>query len=376
MNERETNAYSQQIIDAIAQVKEIDSSELDLRIRYGKHERLVFGELASGEWRDEVTEDRANLILTALAKPAIAHNDDNFDQRSMLEISNHGEVLFRQERDGTVSANNVQLQATLTSTSMVWQDTTQQQISQMPNSNSKAFLQSLIQDLSQPGQLALQTVELTGKGLERVGQWLASRPEAIRAHYAAKAAYEVFEQGYARTAERSYEHHGFKVQLQGRNQLTLSDTTTGQELLRFKAEKALFGDIKLTILAKSEGGISGQQYQAITQMGQDMEGVRGSEIAEARHAQRSAAFASAARMVTQFNQTNDFHGKHFRIQTEQDSLTITAKDGRGVIYQEQDNQIQSRLEQQDFRRFAQAMKLAQVQQTQIQERTQPQLEIG
>lgn len=374
MNKIEPNAYSQQIIDAIAHSKGIDLTELDLRIRYGKNERLIFGELASGDWRDEVTEDRATLILAALAKPAITDAQNNCDQRSMLEISSHGDVLFRQERDGTVSINSVQLQTELANP--FWQDTAQQQVSQMPDSSSKAFFHSLVQDLSQPGQLALQTVELAGKGLERVGQWLASRPEAIRDHSAAKAAYEVFEQGFARTGERSYGHHGFTVQLQGRNQLTFSDTTTGQELLRFKAENALFGDPKFTILAKSELGISRQQYQAIDRMARDMESVKGSEIAEARHAQRSAAFASAARMVTEFNQTNDFNGKHFRIQIEQDSLTITAKDGRGVIYQEQGDQIQSRLEQQDFRRFAQAMQLAQAQQTQIQERTQSQLEIG
>ena len=554
MNQHQT--YSQQVLDAIATRQGVDLPDLDIRIQYGKNGRIILGELASGEQRNEVNQDRAELILSALEKPAV----DGFDlspysgRKPMLEIINKGETLFRQERDGTISINALcheqelsqkvtlesSVQAELSSSDIVmaarrvaqaaeelmnplwqekpattvaeigsytlhldrdtltvskdenvlvqivdgqiqpsqevtsgdvqafegwarngegiweeqkvlledmpsfmWQANSQvsetseshhtnalevakQQIAQLQESNSKAFFQSLFEDLSKQAVQAVQqnlssdqfrttqkmvvegaktafqtvkqglesdqfktfqkqtaqalqdraekAIETAGHGLERAGQWLTSRPEAIREHRAARTAYELFEQGFARTQEHRYELNGFNVELQGRNNFTLRDAVTNQELLRFKAEKLLFGEPRITILSKAEAGISHEQYQAIDQVRQDIESVRGSQIAEARHAQKSAAFGSAARMVAEFNETNDYSGKHYRIQISQDSLTITTKDGRGTIYQQQGDQVKSRLEQQDFGRFAQAIKTIEQQQPNLSE--QRQVEIG
>lgn len=550
MNQKQT--YAQQVLDAIAHLQRVDATDLDIRIQYGKNGRIILGELASGEQRNEINQDRVDIILSALTKPAVdgiaeLHNN----RKPLLEISNKGETLFRQERDGTVSINTLcpervpaqrtilaspaqtalsesdivvaasrvaqaaetlmnplgqeksliaaigayelhldrdtltvskdetvvaqiidgQIQPSPKATSadvqvfegwakngegiwqekkvpveemsrFMWQAEAQRvessdvhhtnalevanhQIAQVQESNSKAFFQNLFEDLSRQAVQAVQqnlgddpfktaqkmvvegaktafqtvkqglesdpfklfqrqTVEVlqdraekaigkTGHGLERAGQWLASRPEAIREHRAARSAYALFEQGFARTQERSYELNGFTVELQGRNNFILKDVTD-QELLRFRAEKLLFGEPRITILAKTEAGISHEQYQAIDQLRQDAGSVRGSLTAEARHAEKSTAFGSAARMVAEFNETNDYSGKHYRIQISEDSLTITAKDGRGTIYQEQGNQVQSKLEQQDFGRFAQAIKTIEQQQPNLSQ--QCQVEIG
>jgi len=550
MNQHQT--YSQQVLDEIAQRQGVETNDLDIRIQYGKNGRIILGELASGEQRNEINQDRAELILSALTKPAIDEVVELQDNRKpMLEISNKGETLFRQERDGTISMNTLvperilsqktvlsspaqtdllesdivvaarrvaqaaenlmnplgqenpsttiaaigayQLHLdrdtlTISKDEMVvaqiidgqihslpeatligvqgfegwvrngegvweeqrasleemshfmWQAETQlpasshqtnaleiakHQIAQLQESNTKIFFQNLFEDLSKHTVQAFQhnlnndqlkvvqkmvaegakttfqavkqslesdqfktlqkqttealqaraakAIEQTGHGLERAGQWLASRPEAIREHRAARTAHALFEQGFARTQERSYELNGFSVELQGRNTFILKDATD-QELLRFRAEKLLFGEPRITILAKAEAGISREQYGAIDQVRQDIGSVRGSRIAEARHAEKSAAFGSAARMVAEFNETNDYSGKHYRIQISPDSLTITAKDGRGTVYQEQGNQVQSKLEQQDFGRFAQAIKTIEQQQSNLSQ--QRQVEIG
>lgn len=558
MNQHQT--YSQQVLDAIATRHGVDTLDLDLRIQYGKNGRIILGELASGEQRNEVNQDRAELILSALEKPAVSGIDllAYSGRKPMLEIINKGETLFRQERDGTISVNALcpeqelsqkvasdskpsnSVQAELSDSDIViaarrvaqaaeelmnplWQEKSatpvaeigayklhldrdtltvskdenvlvqivdgqiqpsqqvtsedvqafegwarngegvweeqkvpledmsvfmwqtnaqvsetsepqhtdtfevaQHQIAQLQESNSKAFFQNLFEDLSKQTAQAIQqnlssgqfktaqkmvvegaktafqtvkqglesdqfkafqkqtkqalqdraekAIETAGHGIERAGQWLASRPEAIREHRAARTAYELFEQGFARTQEHRYELNGFKVELQGRNDFTVRDAVTNQELLRFKAEKLLFGEPRITILSKAETGISHERYQAIDQARQDIGSVRGSQIAEARHAQKSAAFGSAARMVAEFNETDDYNGKHYRIQINQDSLTITAKDGRGAIYQQQGDQVQSRLEQQDFGRFAQAIRTIEQQQPNLSEHRQ--VEIG
>ncbi|KAM3092514.1 hypothetical protein ACKFKG_22115 [Phormidesmis sp. 146-35] len=554
MNQHQT--YSQRVLDAISSRQGIDPLDLDIRIQYGKNGRIILGELASGEQRNEVNQDRAELILSALEKPAVDRVDlsSYSGRKPMLEVINKGETLFRQERDGTISINTLcheqelsqkvalesnpsnSVQAELSSSDIVmaarrvaqaaegllnplwqekptttiaeigsyklhldrdtltvskdenvlvqivdgqiqpsqgvtsedvqafegwarngegvweeqkvlledmprfmWQTNSQvseaseshhtnalevakQQIVQLQESNSKAFFQNLFEDLSKQATQAIQqnlssdqfkttqkivvegaktafqtvkqglesdqfkafqkqtaqalqdraekAIETAGHGIERVGQWLASRPEAIREHRAARTTYELFEQGFARTQEHRYELNGFKVELQGRNNFMLRDAVTDQELLRFKAEKLLFGEPRITILSKAEAGISHEQYQAIDQARQDIESVRGSQIAEARHAEKSAAFGSAARMVAEFNETNDYNGKHYRIQINQDSLTITTKDGRGTIYQQQGDQVKSRLEQQDFGRFAQAIKTIEQQQPNLSEQRQ------
>jgi hypothetical protein len=538
--------YSQQVVDAIADLRGVAATDLELRIQCGKNGRIVLGKLASGEQRDEIHEDRAKLILSSLQHPAI----DGIDLLAyrcrvpMLEISDKKEILFRQERDGTISINalcqdekipplvvpdseplnpvptdlsdsdivtaaqrvaqaaeelmnplhqevsmttvaaigdyqlnldrdtltiskdetilvqlidgQIQPSSHATTTDIqvfegwvrnaegVWEtqsvpleemphfmaqtdglEDAKQQIEQLPESSSKAFFKALFSNLSKQVVQSVQNtldsdqfksaqkvvvtgaksafqatkqgleseqfrsfqkqtvdalqdgaekaIETTGHKLEQAGQWLASRPEAIREHRAARCAYELFERGFARTQEQHYKLNGFKVELQGRNRFILKDSSN-QEVLRFKAEKLLFGEPRITILSKTEAGITREQYQEIDQLRQEVEKIRGSQTAEVRHAEKSSAFAAAARMVAEFNETKDYSGRHYRIEIGQDSLTITSKDGRGIIYQQRGEQVHSRLEQQDFGRFSQAIKT--IEQQQINSSQQHQVEIG
>jgi hypothetical protein len=532
---------STQVMQAISERLGLDPAELDLKIQYGKNGRIILGKLASGEQRNELSEDKAGIILAALKESPTETilTSAYVGKKPLLEICNGHTVLLRQERDGAISANTLFREQSLNLTqtpveSDVWavqvstlpgqtpvnaeneqfeshpavqiaqvaeqlvnplaepflvaeamigdyhidangddltiarddkvliqvaggevfadpqltqkdaqtfqgwtkeldgtwqirelpvEDMSQfmwqtrsnslqvantliqassdatsashvvseppaiaiakRLIDQLPKGVEQQFFQHLVEDIGKQAVQAVQSIqhgldsdsfktfqrntgytvqegankamELAGRGLEAAGQWLASRPEAIREQRTARTAYALFEKGFARTQEKRYEHQGFCVELRGHNNFTLSDAETGRELLRFKAEKTLFGEPKFTVLDKSAVGISRQEYRAIDEMRQDVNAVRGSVQAEITHAQKSEVFASAARIIAEFNQTQDYQGKHYRIQAEQDSLTIFALDGRGLLYSRSENEVISNLEQKDFGRFSQAM---------------------
>jgi hypothetical protein len=86
----------------------VDNEE-SLRIYLGR--RIVFGELASGEQRHELSEDRAEMILAAIAEPS-ANISAALDKVPAIEIRQGDEILFRQERDGGVSVNAFQHEQT------------------------------------------------------------------------------------------------------------------------------------------------------------------------------------------------------------------------------------------------------------------------
>jgi len=551
---------STQVIEVISQQLGIDPASLDLKIQYGKNGRVIFGQLASGEQRNELSEDKAGVILAVLKESPTEtiENTVYAGKKPMLEIRNGDEVLLRQERDGVISTNALWQEQVfdLASTSMeeawavqvpaspeslpiapveqsndhpaiqiaetaehlvnplsedsvsavamignyridanghdrtiareenvlvqvaageifadpdltpteaqtfqgwaqdpggvwqirelsaeampefIWQTHTDNSqiasalvqdpvedshakasaneppaiaiaknlLKQIPQGIEQQFFQQLVNDLGKQAVQAVQTlqqglesdsfktfqrtaahtvqegaskaVEMAGHGLERAGQWLASRPEAIREQRAARIAYNLFDKGFARTQEQSYEHQGFRVELHGQNNFALSDAETGRELMRFKAEKTLFGEPKLTILSKSEQGISRTDYRAIDDLREDLTTIRGSAQAEKHHAEKSEAFASAAQIVAEFHQTQDYQGKHYRIQIDPDSLTISALDGRGVLYHRDGQEMMSNLEQKDFGRFAQAMKLVEQHTSQPSEPNRPHAEIG
>lgn len=540
-----------QLIEAIVERSGVDPDAIDLKIRFGKNGRTIYGQMASSEHRNELTEDRIDLI-SAIIKEAPSQGvelNDYAQKNPQLEIRSGDNILFRQERDGVVSTNALWQPQTEANLDNSWSTqiaaipaivsepeglsiTTPQeaaqaivamadalmnplgdqpsiepvvmvgdytlvaqgnnlavmlnespvayrmgteaiavadtlpaiaqefsqwanefqsgdspypaiaeicqeplslrsaeastidlppalqvaskQIAQLPESESKAFFKSVVEDLSTHSQRAIQAMkdglesetfqavkqsvvagaktafntvkeelasertqvlkqqmqnslqsgglkalEVGGRSLEKAGQWLASRPDAIRTHQAAKAALEVFNQGFERTQERQYEHHGFRIVLEGRNTYQLSDMETGQNLLRFKAENVWYQkDPKITVLEQPDT-LSREQSQALSLMRQDAENVRGSEIGEQHHAQKSEQFAIAARSVAQYNETNHYQDHHYSVEVGSNSLVVMAVDGRGELYHQQGDQVESRLGTQDFERASKVMQMLQ-----------------
>jgi hypothetical protein len=99
---------STQVVQAIAERLGLDPAELDLKIQFGKNGRVIFGQLASGEQRREISEDRAGLILTLLKEtPAEADSAMYAGKKPLIEICHGDAVLLRQERDGVMSVNSL-----------------------------------------------------------------------------------------------------------------------------------------------------------------------------------------------------------------------------------------------------------------------------
>ena len=81
-----------------------------LRIFLGR--RLVYGHLADGTPRRELDRNGAQMILEAIQKPLTAGVDADTYRGKVpaIEIRDGESVLFREERDGTVTVNQIQLQ--------------------------------------------------------------------------------------------------------------------------------------------------------------------------------------------------------------------------------------------------------------------------
>jgi len=206
-----------------------------------------------------------------------------------------------------------------------------------------------------------ETIENVGNQVEKAGQWLSSRPQAIQEQRMARAALSVFERGHVRTQETAYEYQGFRVEAQGQNRFTLADAQNHQPLMRFEVERSPSpgSSLKVTILERSL--ISPEQQQALAQplqrriasLRHSPESVVGSIEAEQNHAEQSQQIGFLAKSLAEALGTDDYQGKHYRVQVGEEALKIFANDGRGIVFSQSANQVDSKLEQRDFQRFAQ-----------------------
>jgi hypothetical protein len=78
----------------------------------GRILRQVYGPLANGENRNDLTPERLRSILDALQEPATEGIDPTLyaKRKPAIEIKIGDTTLFRQERDGVVTVNQIQLQ--------------------------------------------------------------------------------------------------------------------------------------------------------------------------------------------------------------------------------------------------------------------------
>jgi hypothetical protein len=86
------------------------ASSETLRIQMGR--RLVYGQLANGQFRNELAGDRLKTIFEALQRPATEGVDPKKYQGRIpaIEIREGSHLLFREESDGVVTVNQIQFQ--------------------------------------------------------------------------------------------------------------------------------------------------------------------------------------------------------------------------------------------------------------------------
>jgi hypothetical protein len=86
----------------------------DVRIYAGR--RVIYGQLAEGEFRNEITIDHAEELLTAMQQPQSTADTAQYARKDPNYVIKIGdEVFLRQERDGTVTVNRFQPQLNLES---------------------------------------------------------------------------------------------------------------------------------------------------------------------------------------------------------------------------------------------------------------------
>lgn len=82
----------------------------DLRIQLGQ--RVVYGQLADGTIRRELNPNSLTVILDAIQQPVTPGVDPDAYRGKVpaIEIRDRGMVLFREERDGAITVNQIQMQ--------------------------------------------------------------------------------------------------------------------------------------------------------------------------------------------------------------------------------------------------------------------------
>jgi hypothetical protein len=72
--------------------------------------RLIYGAMANGQFRNELTAERLQSILDALQNPAAEGIDPKRykGKTAGIQIRDAGIILFRQEQDGVITINQFQ----------------------------------------------------------------------------------------------------------------------------------------------------------------------------------------------------------------------------------------------------------------------------
>jgi hypothetical protein len=72
--------------------------------------RLIYGEMANGQFRNELTADRLRTISDGLQTPATEGIDPKRykGKTAAIQIQDAGIILFRQEQDGVITVNQFQ----------------------------------------------------------------------------------------------------------------------------------------------------------------------------------------------------------------------------------------------------------------------------
>lgn len=199
-------------------------------------------------------------------------------------------------------------------------------------------------------QVLGQSITKAGQAVVRVGNWLAERPSKIRNFEAAKSVVKIFEKGDARIPQDEYS-------LDNGQFVSREKTADGTKYYISEAEVHK-DDAKpaLTFTVDSGGKISGIQQQNSYSFESLKESskadiIKAAPDLERRHAEASKAVASAVNSILDLKGVDQDKGKNYQFSREADTVKITAS-GRGDILRVQGNTVESKLNREDFNRFA------------------------
>jgi hypothetical protein len=134
-----------------------------IQIRMGR--RLVYGWMADGQFRNDLTPDRLKMLFEALQRPVTQGFDpDKYKGKiPAIEIRDGDQILFREERDGTVTVNQIEFKIQQQKESVApWQTRSQPELNQQ---------QQQVQQIQELRVLSLAVLDLQGTGSGQLRQY-------------------------------------------------------------------------------------------------------------------------------------------------------------------------------------------------------------
>lgn len=202
----------------------------------------------------------------------------------------------------------------------------------------KPEVQTKIQEIQRAGSEHLENaIVRTGKTLGDIGNWIASRPDALRGKKAAEAAISIFDAGFDRTRETTYTHNEFQVEKVGRDQFVVRNTQTGSELLSFRDTRRWASDPpKITDLQIPQSGVSRGVVERLEQAQATLDQVRGSDRGEQ---QRNLSVAQFVNVATTHSSFQESRSTPYQVDVTESGVHIHVKGKRGLIYAEENGTV-------------------------------------
>ncbi len=260
-------------------------------------------------------------------------------------------------------------------------EVTQAELERMPENITKRFVQSFVQSLQtqvQSIQSQIAPLKTVQTWLQAGKNWFATRWQDAQNYRAAQVAHQLFVRGYVRTGEDRYRHNGFAVTHTGNSDFRVNNLE-GELILRFRIDAA---SQAIHVTEAAAGRINSELISTLKAV-QPLEVVRGGDVAERLHYVNSLKFAAIAERSLQLQLDSVFDGNYYRIERNDDTLTVTAQHPRPELDQSQilltvrqGQIVHSALSQHDFERLGITPQRNPQQQSSPSTRQRQQVEIG
>jgi hypothetical protein len=224
----------------------------------------------------------------------------------------------------------------------------EREIQKLPESPTRKLLQATFQDWQQQAAPWLSTQ------LEKGMNWLKAQQATLQNQRLASAVKRLFERGYERTGEHSYQVRGCTINREGQNLYVLKDAAG--ELMKFKTSKILGLGRRLEVISVSDRLTHDQRHSLLSAQFNPTIAPQSSLDIEAVYAKKTRQVETVTRQfLKDFAYANVWSKENgqFKLEVGQgDLLRITDKrNGRGVIFQRQNGEVFSKLGSQDFAHF-------------------------
>jgi hypothetical protein len=222
------------------------------------------------------------------------------------------------------------------------------EMQKLPNGPTRELIQTTLQDWKQ------QAGQWFSTKLHESQNWLKNQQAVLQNQRLASAVQQLFQRGYERTGEHSYQMRGCTITREGQSLYVLKDAAG--ELMQFKTSKVLGLGRRLEVMSVSDRLTHEQRHSLLSAQSDPTMMPQSSLDVEAAYARKTRRVEKTTRQfLKDFAYANVWskEGGQFKLEVGQgDLLRITDKqNGRGVVFQRQNGEVSSKLNGQDFAHF-------------------------